>query len=74
MKILEIEIVYYNNETTSTRAGSFIDSARFLSIATDKSQERFQLLRRRRRHEMGKILLAILGVAAVIVEQVFDDE
>lgn len=73
MKILRNEIVYYNNETTSTRAGSFTDPARFLSIATDKSQERCQLLRRRR-HAMGKILLAILGVAAVIVEQVLDDE
>ena len=38
--------------------------SRFCSISVYK----------KRRYAMGKILLAILGVAAVIVEQVFDDE
>lgn len=60
MKLLKYNliIVYYKNE----------------SILPGQSLLQILPLSILRRCVMGKILLAILGVAAVIVEQVFDDE
>ena len=58
MQKCDLTVVYYKNE----------------SILPRQSLLQILPLSILRRCIMGKILLAVLGVAAVIIEQVFDDE